>query len=320
MQTRHGFLLFFSLVLGWCAVGCGAAAPAQPVSSAPASAPGAADQQQAPMPASEAVSKSESSAPASAPAASPVARSAAGMAAAESSAPPRSDVLTQDDAKSKRPGLATQFGEEVQRGVSHSRFYRASPSEPFTTATIWYNDAAGAAAMAQNAKQKSGDRAEVELFHGGLVVTLVNAQTQILPGFIADDRPYAIGEPDARYAIHVVNKSDYSFEVVASVDGLSVVDGRPASLDRRGYLMLGHQDLMIEGFRTSEQTIAAFRFGKVEQSYSVAMGHGDRNVGVIGVAFFHERGKKPEYRSDDTVLRQNANPFPGTYSPRPPER
>jgi hypothetical protein len=319
MQTRHGFLFALSLVLGWCVAGCGAAAPAQPVNGQPSRAPSAAEQQPA-MPATASEAKSDSNMPAGAPDAAPVTPAATRAGATESSAPARSDVLTKDDAKTKRPGLATQFGEDLQRGVSHTRFYRASASEPFATSTIWYNDAAGAAAMAQSAKQRSGDRAEVELFHGGLVVSLVNAQNQPLPGFIADDRPLAIGEPNARYAIHIVNKSDYAFEVVASVDGLSVIDGRPASFERRGYLMPAHEDLMIEGYRTSEQTIAAFRFGKVEQSYSVATGQGDRNVGVIGVAFFHEKGKRPEYRSDDTVLRQNANPFPGTYSPRPPER
>jgi hypothetical protein len=174
--------------------------------------------------------------------------------------------------------------------------------------------------MARQAADRAGSRAEVELMNGGLVVAVTDEWFQVLPGFVADARPYAIGEANARYAIRVLNRSDFAFEVVASVDGLDVINGQPASLERRGYVVAPRDNLTIEGFRTSEAMIAAFRFGKVSESYSAQMGHGDRNVGVIGVAFFQARGTTPSYPSEDARLRQNANPFPGQYAPKPPGR
>ena len=85
------------------------------------------------------------------------------------------------------------------------------------------------------------------------------------------------------------NATDARFEIVASVDGLDVVDGQPADPDRRGYLVEPHGVLSIDGFRTSDEAVAAFRFGRVADSYAAQTGS-DRNVGVIGLAIFAERG------------------------------
>jgi hypothetical protein len=174
--------------------------------------------------------------------------------------------------------------------------------------------------MARSAQQRAGDRAEVELFGGGLVVRVTDDQKNVLPGFIADGRPCAVGAEGSRYAIQIENRTDFSFEIVTSVDGLSVIDGRPASFESRGYVLRPRRDLWIEGFRTSDRNVAAFRFGKVSQAYSVQMGHGDSNVGVIGVAAFEEKGTQPTYAPDEVTRRQQANPFPGPYAPRPSGR
>ena len=62
---------------------------------------------------------------------------------------------------------------------------------------------------------------------------------------------------------------------------------------KRGYLVDPHGELEIDGFRQSMETVAAFRFGSVRGSYADQK-HGDtRNVGVIGVALFNERGTNP---------------------------
>jgi hypothetical protein len=243
------------------------------------------------------------------------------------SGPPNSapSPIVQEEAKQKdedseRPGLATKFGEDLKSDVRQTSFYRESAGTPFATTTVWYNDAQGAAAVTRKAQQRSGNRAEVELFGGGLVVRIGDGRGNVLPGFIADGKPYAIGSEGQRYAIQVENRTDYSFEILASVDGLGVVNGRPASFNDRGYILRPHQDLWIDGFRTSDDKVAAFRFGKVDQSYSVEMGHGDANVGVVGVAFFEERGTRPLYTPQELRRREDANPFPGQYAPRPLER
>ena len=56
--------------------------------------------------------------------------------------------------------------------------------------------------------------------------------------------------------------------------------------------------------------MAAFRFSKTGESYA-AQTSGDRNVGVIGVAFFAERGDAFQpWSFDELRTRDTANPFP----------
>src|SRR5437763_1314109 len=82
----------------------------------------------------------------------------------------------------------------------------------------------------------------------------------------AGDKSLVIGEDGERYKIVVRNETAARFEIVASVDGLDVVDGKPADPSRRGYIVDPHGVLVIDGFRTSDAEVAAFRFGKVTDS------------------------------------------------------
>src|SRR5438445_13771092 len=81
----------------------------------------------------------------------------------------------------------------------------------------------------------------------------------------------------------------HRFEAVGTVDGLDVINGKSGTLDNRGYVLLPFATLEIEGFRTSTNAVAAFRFAAVADSYAAQTGSA-RNVGVIGIAFFTERG------------------------------
>jgi hypothetical protein len=122
---------------------------------------------------------------------------------------------------------------------------------------------------------------------------LVDGAVRPLPAFdTADGRRYVLGGIGERYQIHLVNPTSERLEAVVSVDGLDAIAGRPASLERRGYILPAFADITIDGWRTSLETVAAFRFSSVRQSYAARTGH-DRNVGVIGVAFFRERPPPP---------------------------
>ena len=113
------------------------------------------------------------------------------------------------------------------------------------------------------------------------------------------------------------NKSDLRLEVVLSVDGLDVLDGRKAALSKRGYIMAPRSQLLVEGFRQSMEAVAAFRFGPVRESYAHQKYGDTRNVGVIGAAIFHERGTNPVTPSE-VQKRLKAEPFPGRFA-TPPE-
>jgi hypothetical protein len=96
------------------------------------------------------------------------------------------------------------------------------------------------------------------------------------------------GRAGDRYALRVRNNTGRRVEVVATVDGLDVVDGKTGGFSKRGYVIAPWQTYDIEGFRLDMGRVAAFRFGSVADSYAARKGDA-RNVGVIGVAFFAER-------------------------------
>jgi hypothetical protein len=122
----------------------------------------------------------------------------------------------------------------------------------------------------------------------GLQVDVLDEGGEALPTADRGGRRYLLGEQGDRYVIRVTNPSARRVEVVVSVDGLDVIDGKPASLSKRGYVINPYGEVRIEGWRTSVHGVAAFRFGRVANSYA-ARTVGARNVGVIGVALFTAR-------------------------------
>ncbi|MBA3391658.1 MAG: hypothetical protein H0T89_03390 [Deltaproteobacteria bacterium] len=212
-----------------------------------------------------------------------------------------------------RPGLGTSWGEAVDAPISFAPFMRAG-SAPWAQVALHYNDAQGVEAHASYLGTRP---APLEVFagDGSLSVALVDDYGRTLPGFHANGRALIAGEDGARYRIVVRNGTTARFEVVTSVDGLDVIDGKPADPNRRGYIIDPHGELVVDGFRTSDAAVAAFRFGKVAESYA-AQTTGDRNVGVIGFAIFAERGAV--WTPAELHRRDSANPFPARGYSVPP--
>jgi len=103
--------------------------------------------------------------------------------------------------------------------------------------------------------------------------------------------------------------------VVLSVDELDVLDGRPASVRKRGYVIEPHRTLVVDGFREGTDEVAAFRFGSMNESYAHEKYHNSNNVGVIGAAVFNERGSFPSEHEARKRLR--ANPFSNHFATPP---
>ncbi|MGE0396881.1 MAG: hypothetical protein AB7T06_09205 [Kofleriaceae bacterium] len=212
-----------------------------------------------------------------------------------------------------RPGLGTSWGEQVSAPISYAPFQRSSTSA-WAEVALHYNDAEGVQAHASYLGVRPAPL-EVYAGDGALSVSLVNDVGRTLPGLTAQGRSLIIGEDGERYRIVVRNATTARFEVVASVDGLDVIDGRPADPNRRGYIVDPHDTLVIDGFRTSDDAVAAFRFGRVAESYA-AQTSGDRNVGVVGLAIFSERGAT--WTVGELQTRDTANPFPQRGYATPP--
>jgi hypothetical protein len=212
-----------------------------------------------------------------------------------------------------RPGLGTTFGESVYAPISFAPFVRAG-SSPWAEVLLHYNDESGVRAHAEylNAYPRP---LEVPAGDGSLSVALVDETGRTLPGYAAGGRSLVIGDDGERYKIIVRNATTARFEIVASVDGLDVIDGKPADPGRRGYIVDPHDTLVIDGFRTSDANVAAFRFGRVADSYA-AQTSGDRNVGVVGLAIFSERGAV--WTRGELQERDTADPFPQRGYSTPP--
>ena len=220
-------------------------------------------------------------------------------------------------AQPERPGLGTRWGETRESRIIGTGFRRAHDSQPLATAAIYYNDAPGIAAMV-GAVLPRRTRPSLAGAAGNLVsVELRDQSGRVLPGLAVGDRWFVVGEEGRRYSILVRNESDFRVEVVLSVDGLDVIDGRPASYRKRGYVIRPHGAVEIEGFRRSADAVAAFRFGSVRDSYANQKYGDTRNVGVIGIAVFHEYGINP-LDMTEAERRLRADPFPGGYA-TPPE-
>ena len=215
-----------------------------------------------------------------------------------------------------RPGLGTKWGETRASAARETFFERATPSRALATAEIFYNDRPGIEAMA-NASELRRAWPIISGPASSLVsVALRDQSGRLLPGLIVGDRWFVVGEEGRRYSILVRNQSEFRFEVVLSVDGLDVLDGRAASVRKRGYVIPPHRTLVVEGFRQSTETVAAFRFSSVRESYAQEKYRDTHNVGIIGVAIFNERGTFP-WTDREIRKRLKANPFPAGFATPP---
>ena len=230
------------------------------------------------------------------------------LRAGGSSSPPAPASVVQE-----RSGLGTSWGEDRHSPVRGTQFSRGGKSRPFGSGKVYYNDEVGAQAMAKRSGIRWTSRAPTTLASGTVSMGLKDGSGRFLKSYASGSQRFFVGEDGDRYQVYLKNLTDHRVEVVVSVDGLDVLDGKPASVKKRGYLLEPRGTLSIEGFRQSDSTVAAFRFGSVAESYAEKK-HGDsRNVGVIGVAVWTEDGIDPFRPSiGDTWKRRTADPFPGT--------
>ncbi len=235
------------------------------------------------------------------------AESSRGGARVEAAPPPR-----------ERQGLGTEWGEARASRVHDVAFVRESGA-PFATATLHYNDRRGVEALADYHARHESYR-DIPTGGGAVSISVRDESGDPLEAVKVANRTFVVGESGQRYTIVLTNRTSHRFEAVTTVDGLDVVNGKPGSFDNRGYVLMPWATLEIEGFRESSSRVAAFRFAAVRDSYAAQTGSA-RNVGVIGIALFGERGDAfvPE---SELRLRDTASPFPADprYAPPPPRR
>lgn len=207
-----------------------------------------------------------------------------------------------------RAGLGTLYGERRRSGTSETRFERSS-TRPEAVLSLWYDDFNGVSRSTDSPWRSS------TLYDSGrnVSISLLDSRGRVLDALDVGHQRYAIGAPGEHYEIEVRNHSGQRYEIVASVDGLDVIDGGHASTRKRGYILEPYDTVVIEGWRTHEDEVAAFRFGRIRNSYAARRG-ASRDIGVIGVALFSERA--PRW-TPDRDRRRHARPFDDRFAPPP---
>ena len=268
------------------------------------------------------VSYSQPSYPAQREAGPSTAKSMTGMAApsppADGAGAIAGEMPVQSQPEPGRPGLGTEWGETRKSSISTSPFVRADARSPFSTAAMFYNDEDGARQMASMSGFKRFSEGSVDVGGGIATARLKDGSGRFMNGFDAGGTKFMVGQAGDRYSIVIQSNVPARLEVVVSVDGLDVLDGQEASFTKRGYIIAPNSSIEIDGFRQSADSVAAFRFGSVKDSYAEKKHGTARNVGVIGVALFNEQGTNPSsWPLGDSSQRLNADPFPGRFATPP---
>ena len=229
---------------------------------------------------------------------------------------PQAGKLRMED----RPGLATHAGSEVYSSVENTVFYRKSIGTPDAVDSFHYNDEEGAKVMmGGEGGGISKHRGHFDAANDLLSVALVNGRWEgadPYPWITSRSMPghkVVVGSNGADYAISLENKSKHRVEVVASVDGIDVLDGKSASVQKRGYILAAGQKMKIEGFRKNSNQVKQFSFGNVRDSVAAKQGSAAaRNVGVIGLAVWQEdQLAARQAQQAEALHRSIANPFGG---------
>lgn len=98
----------------------------------------------------------------------------------------------------------------------------------------------------------------------------------------------------SEYSIEIKNDTWQRILAVCSVDGLDILNGKPATENGNGYVINGYGSVRLDGFRVSNEQVAKFLFDYKGGSYAASKEDGsEKNVGVIGVRIFQEKIKPP---------------------------
>ncbi len=185
----------------------------------------------------------------------------------------QAEASVQDATESER--LGTQWGDDVDSAVTTVDLRRTS-DEPIEQMQVAYAD-----------KNYQGRALNSRSLVAGKVDFSVATDMGTLPLYRDAGNYYLQGKAGEAYRLVYRNNSANTYEIVASVDGLNVLDGSTASRYDSGYVLEPNDDLVIEGFRKSQSAVASFIFSKPYNAYAANTDSGSiENTGVIGTVIY----------------------------------
>ena len=220
------------------------------------------------------------------------------VAACVSSRPPTQEVVVRQETLSPEmksliePGadavaapapsrrLGTRWGETISSSIRFVHLNRLWPS-PEGRVTIRYGGGPSAGTTDDTVRR-------LPVAYGLVEWAVLDGRGGAMPVTPTANGEFRLrGRSGDAYRLALSNRGRQTVEVVATVDGLDVLNGRPGSIANRGYVIRPGDMLVIEGFRRSQDAVAAFRFSAPGEAYAANTPQGDpRNIGVIGMAVF----------------------------------
>lgn len=121
------------------------------------------------------------------------------------------------------------------------------------------------------------------------MLVLVNGKP--IPEYLHNSMMFIEGREGTEYELVFKNNTARPALFVASVDGLSILDGKACSAKSSGYVVDAGREVRIPGWKVNGSTAAKFTFGKSTKSYVNESKGGTDNAGVIAVRVFREKDK-----------------------------
>jgi len=180
--------------------------------------------------------------------------------------------------------LGTKWGDEIDSHVTEVQLKRKSDS-PLAETIVQYAD--------KNYKGKTIN--SISIAAGKVSFSVIDDRGNRIPMYRVGQSYYLSGREGQSYQLQYENNTAKTFEVVASVDGVDVIDGSEASRSNSGYVLHAHDSLKIEGFRKSESAVASFTFSKPKDAYAANSENGSiQNAGVIGTVLYELEAPEDE--------------------------
>ena len=171
--------------------------------------------------------------------------------------------------------LGTKWGDEVESNLTLVDLRRVD-DEPVDEMQVYYAD-----------KTYQGRALNSRSLVAGKVDFSVATDAGQSSLYRDNGQYYLQGKVGQAYQLVYKNNSANTYEVVASVDGINVFDGSAASRYDNGYVLSPNEELVIEGFRKSQNAVASFIFSQPERAYAANTDSGSiENTGVIGTVIY----------------------------------
>lgn len=131
-------------------------------------------------------------------------------------------------------------------------------------------------------------------------------------------RTFVVAPEKGEFTLRLCNNAPGRQLGVISVDGVNVLDGKPAdAYSGAGYVVQPLSQIDVLGWHRDNAEVAAFTFTPISEAYATVMPeHSEQNVGVVGVAVFDEHAPVPVSRPlSDLFMGGDLGGFGGFRGP-----